>query len=343
MRKLLYELSFDDAGSWLSHQGQKPFRARQLFEWAYEKNARTFEEMTNLPADLREVLAGSFQVGPLPVLDSQRGPDAHKLLVQMPRGGEVECVAITMGNTRTACLSSQVGCDMRCVFCATGQTKCERSLESGEIIAQLITLRATGNPMRPLSNVVFMGMGEPFANYDNVVRAIRLITDKRALGISPSKVTVSTAGIVPMIRKYAQEGLPTELAVSLNAPNDEIRRRLMPGVDRWSVAEIAAVCKEYSAATGGQPVTFAYVLISGVNDLLDHAYELARLLRHQPHHVNVIPLNPVGHCEMVAPDKQRTSAFVHHCRQYGLNASVRKSKGREIDGACGQLRGRRGS
>ena len=327
MRKLLYELSTEALSQWLANQGQKPFRARQVLEWVYGKGADDFEQMTNLPHDLREVLAGSFELGPLPILAQTRGSEATKLLVGMPRGGEVECVAIRMGNTRTACLSTQVGCAMGCVFCATGQARCERSLETGEIVGQLITLRSLADDKRPVSNVVFMGMGEPFNNYDNVLSAIRLMTDKLALGMSPSRITVSTVGIVPMISRYAKEGIPTELAVSLNAPTDEIRSRLMPGATRWSLSEIAAACKEYSAATGGQPVTFAYVLVDGVNDLLDHAYLLAKLLRHQPHHVNLIPLNPVGHIDLAPPDRQRVAAFLQHCRQYGLNASVRRSKG----------------
>ena len=185
-----------------------------------------------------------------------------------------------------------------------------------------------------------MGMGEPFHNYENTVGAVRLMTDKRAFGMSPSRITVSTAGVVPLIRKYTQERLPSELTISLNAPNDELRKRLMPGVAKWPISEVAAACKQYSEATGGQPVTFAYVLIDGVNDLLDHARELAQLLRRQPHHLNVIPLNPVSHTDLRAPNKARTSAFVHHCRKFGLNVSLRKSKGSEIGAACGQLRTR---
>ena len=337
MKQSIYDLSIQELSEWLGHQGQKPFRAKQVFEWVYHKSAAGFGAMTNLPGELRTILDGCFSIGPLQPLQVSEGLDATKLLLTMPTGGQVECVRIKMGNTYTACLSTQVGCSVQCIFCATGQMECERSLSAGEIIRQLITVRARGGQV---SNVVFMGMGEPFMNYANLVGAIRRMVDKQAFAMSPSRITVSTAGIVPMIRKYAREGIPTELTISLNAPNDELRKRLMPGVAAYLVDEIAQAAKEYSQATGGQPVTFAYVLIDGVNDSLDHAREVAGLLRRQPHHLNVIPLNPVSHANLKRPSKQRTQAFVHHCRKFGLNVSLRKSKGTQIDAACGQLRTR---
>ncbi len=340
MRMLLYDQTLEDLAGWLTNQGQQEFRARQVFEWAYQKNAASFDEMTSLARDLREVLAGSFSLGPLTATATAKTRDATKLLVALPRRGEVECVRIRMGNTDTVCVSSQVGCAVGCVFCATGQTACQRNLSHGEIISQVITLRALGGQV---SNVVFMGMGEPFHNYEATVGAVRTLTDKRALGMSPSRITVSTAGVVPMIRRYAAEKLPTELTISLNAPTDALRERLMPGVARWPIAEIAAAAREYTAVTGGQPVTFSYVLIEGVNDSLDQARELAQLLRRQSHHLNIIPLNPVAHSDLQAPTRERTRAFLVHCRRFGLNASLRKSKGADIDAACGQLRGRRGT
>ncbi len=334
MKQCLYDLSFYEFGVWLANQGQKPFRTSQVFDWAYKKNAGSFDDMTNLSKELRTLLDGSFHLGPLPHTATSGDQGATKLLVKLPLGGEVECVRVAMGNTFTACLSSQLGCAVRCAFCATGQMGCERGLDPGEIIAQLITIRAMGGQV---SNVVFMGMGEPFHNYANLLHAIRLIVDKRAFGMSPSRITVSTAGVAPMIHKYAEERIPTELTISLNAPNDELRERLMPGVAEWPIAQVAAAAKAYTKATGGQPVTFAYVLIDGVNDHLDHARELAQLLRRQPHHLNVIPLNPVSHTDLKRPSRQRTNAFILHCRRSGLNVSLRRSKGVDVDAACGQL------
>lgn len=335
MKQCLYDLSLNDLSSWLREREEKPFRAKQILEWAYGKNAPSFAAMTNLPAALREALDEAFSIGPIEPAATSTGRDATKLLLPMPGGGEVECVRIHMGGTYTACLSSQVGCAVGCAFCATGQMRCERSLDSAEIIQQFVTLRGLGEP---ISNVVFMGMGEPFHNYSNVVAAVRRLVDRQAFGMSPSRITVSTAGVAPMIRRYAQEGLATELAVSLNAPDDALRRRLMPGVARWPIADILSACAEFSKAHGGQPVTFAYVLIDGVNDDLDHAKALGELLAGQPHHLNVIPLNPVAHTTMKAPERDRTWAFVHHCHRYRLNVSLRRSKGAESDAACGQLR-----
>lgn len=350
MTRLLYDLNYDELVAWMGERGEASYRAGQVFKWAYRRNACGFERMSDLPHPLRQVLAETFAIGPLAPQKVSVGADTVKLLVQYPEpaGGRVECVRIAMGRTLTACLSTQVGCNVRCAFCATGQIRCRRHLTAGEILQQIISLRA--HPAEPrerapldaegvlhLSNVVFMGMGEPFHNYEHTVAAVRRLTDKRAFGMSPSRITVSTSGVVPMIRRYAREGLPTELTVSLNAPNDDLRARLMPGVSKWPLSQLLSACKEYSQATGGQPVTFAYVLIDGVNDLLDHARDVAKLLRHQPHHLNVIPLNAVSHANLRAPSKDRVRAFVEHCRKFGLNVSLRKSKGGEIDAACGQL------
>jgi len=350
MKRLLYDLTYEELVAWMEERGQAGYRADQVFKWAYRRNAASFQQMSDLPAALRQDLDEVFLIGPLPPRKVSVGADTVKLLVQYPDppGGRVECVRIAMGRTLTACLSTQVGCNVRCTFCATGQLRCRRHLTAGEILQQLISLRA--HPPGPsehapqdaegvlhISNVVFMGMGEPFHNYAHTVAAVRRLTDKRAFSMSPARITVSTSGVVPMIRRYTREGLRTELTVSLNAPNDALRAKLMPGVSKWPLAELLSACKEYSKATGGQPVTFAYVLIDGVNDLLDHAREVARLLRHQPHHLNVIPLNAVSHANLRAPSKDRVKAFVEHCRRFGLNVSLRKSKGGEINAACGQL------
>jgi 23S rRNA (adenine2503-C2)-methyltransferase len=185
-----------------------------------------------------------------------------------------------------------------------------------------------------------MGMGEPFNNYANVVNAVRRLTDRDYLGLSPRRITVSTAGVVPGIHHYAADGLPTELAVSLNASTDEQRRTLMPGVARWSLAQLLEACRHFSEAHGGQPVTFAYVLLGGVNDDFDDAERLRKLLRDQPHHLNLIPWNEVGHAQFRPPGYPRVQAFLHACRRHGLNVSLRRSKGGDIEAACGQLRAR---
>ena len=336
-RALLYELSFDQLEMWLADRGEPRFRARQVFEWAYRHNVAGFEEMTNLPAELREALAETFTVGPAEPLDVAADEEAEKLLLPMPGGGEVECVAMTMGGYASVCLSCQVGCRLGCAFCATGIGGCDRSLTAGEIILQVISLRARVGEIR---NLVYMGMGEAFHNYDAVVQSIGRLTDKRGMGLSPGHITVSTAGVVPAIHRYATEGPPTELTVSLNASDQQTRDELMPGVSRWDLGDLMAACAAFSEARGGQPVTFAYVLIEGVNDRFEDAERLAVLLRAQPHHLNLIPCNEVEGKDFRAPDDQRVDAFYRRCKEHGLNVSVRRSRGQGIQAACGQLRRR---
>ncbi len=366
-KSLFYELSHDDLVAWLAERGEPKYRAGQVLEWAYQHNAASFEEMTNVSKDLREALAAEFDIGPLePVAVAESG-GAIKLLLEMPGavgaeepypaeglpsapsaaerkrsagrergiGGQVECVAMDMDGYRTACLSSQVGCAIGCAFCASTIGGLERDLSAGEILLQLITLRARVGVIR---NVVFMGMGEAFLNYEAVVASIERMIDKRALAMSPRHITVSTAGVVPAIHRYAREGPPTELTVSLNAADQELRDRLMPGVARWDLADLMMACRGFSEARDGQPVTFAYVLLEGVNDGFEEALKLVRLLRPLPHHLNLIPFNEVPERPFKAPDPRRVAAFARKCKQGGLNVSIRESKGQGIGAACGQLR-----
>ena len=330
-----YELTVNELTTWLVERGEKGYRAQQIFEWAYQHAATHFGMMSNLPKPLRDALATDFRIGPLPVLASTETPDTTKLLLELDDKRSVECVRIAMRKADTACVSSQVGCVVKCAFCATGQMGCERSLKASEIVAQVIGLAAAG---ARVGNIVFMGMGEPFHNYDAVVTSVRRFIDPHAFGLSPSRITVSTAGVVPMIRRYAKEGLATELAVSLNATTNTLRTKLMPGIAKWSIDELLGACAEFSRAHSGQPVTFAYVLLAGVNDDKSDAARLAALLHEQPHHVNVIPLNPVPGSQFTASSSYKAQAFVARLRELKVNASLRRSKGADVDAACGQLR-----
>lgn len=332
---LFYELNLPDLQTWLKARKQPAYRAKQIFEWAYQQSARSFADMTNLPQDLREALAAEFEIGPIEPEAVSRNEDTVKLLLKLPDGGLIECVYISMGDSRTGCVSSQVGCAVRCAFCATGQSKMCRSLTVGEIVRQVISLNQLGDRVR---NVVFMGMGEPFHNYANVVGAVRRLIAPEAFGISPRRITISTSGIVPAIHKYAEEGLNTELAVSLNASTNDQRRVLMPGAAKWPLAALLEACKHFSESHKGQPVTFAYVLLDGVNDDFEDAERLGKLLKNQPHHLNLIPFNEVDHARFKAPAKVRVRAFLEACRRHRLNVSMRHSKGGDIDAACGQLR-----
>lgn len=335
MAHSFYELTPEQVTAWFADRGHPPYRARQVMTGVYRRGVSDFAQMTDLPAALRAELAREFDLRPVTPDRVVETSDTTKLLLSLPAGGQVECVRIAMDGAFTACVSSQIGCVVNCAFCATGHGGYERSLTPGEILAQVLAINRLGPGVR---NVVFMGMGEPFHNYANVVSAVRRMVSPDLLALSPRRITVSTAGVVPAIHRYAEEGLATELAVSLNASTDEQRRQLMPGVARYPLAQLMEACQHFSAAHHGRPVTFAYVLIEGVNDTFDDAERLARLLKHQPHHLNLIPLNRVTHSALRAPAYPRLRAFLQACRRHKLNVSLRHSKGEDIEAACGQLR-----
>jgi 23S rRNA (adenine2503-C2)-methyltransferase len=335
---LLYDLDLPALQAWMGNHGQPAYRAGQVHRWLYQRFALSCEEMTDLPRALRETLAESFTLPGAAVVGDHRGEETVKLLLQFPDGAEVECVSIAMEGRPTFCLSTQVGCAMRCAFCASTLQGCERNLGAGEILAQVAVLGARQGPP---GNVVFMGMGEPLLNLDNVLATTARLTDPQAVGLSPRKITIPTVGIVPQIRKLGKLNLGVNLAVSLNATRDDQRRELMPGAARWSIQELLAACADFTAATGGQPVTFAYVLIKGVNDFFEDADRLVTMLRPLRHHLNLIPFNPVEHALLQRPTERHTRQFMEILHKRGLNVSLRRSKGTEIEAACGQLRQRR--
>ena len=305
------------------------YRMRQVERWVYKRFARTFDEMTDLPQDLRAALAQSHaEIRPEPsaVQTADRG-DTVKALFD----ASYETVAMRYsGGRRTVCVSSQAGCGLGCTFCATGQMGLLRNLEPFEIVAQVLWAGATFGE-KP-TNVVFMGMGEPLANYDAVMDAVRSINAD--VDISARRIVVSTVGLVPQILRLAEEPLPVTLALSLHAPDDETRSSLVPVNKRWPVAECIAAAKEFRRAHGRR-VSIEYALIDAVNDSDWQADALAKLLRGTDIHVNLIPLNPTPGYGM--PASPRVEAFAGRLRAAGLNATVRDTRGRDIDAACGQL------
>ena len=337
MRKpSIYEIDEQALIDWLADHGQPRYRARQIRECAFKHRVVSFDEMTTLPKALRKQLAQAFEIGPLPVIGRWEGRDSVKLLLRLRDGLAVECVRMKTRWGETACVSSQVGCAVGCIFCASGALGLERNLTADEIIRQIISLAADGGR---ITNVVFMGMGEPLHNYEAVVGALRLITSPDAMGISPRHVTVGTAGVVPAIKRLARDApRKVELAVSLGAPTDRIRHRLMPGVAQWTIRELLAACDEWTRLRSGQPVTYAYVLVHGINDSLTQADRLAALLKDRRHHVNLIRMNPVQHADLRPSSKERTIAFARRLEELGINVSIRRSLGRDIRAACGQLR-----
>lgn len=330
-------LTHEELQDLLKGMGEKPFRAGQLYRWMHEKLAASFDEMTNLSKGLRGKLAENCTftaLKPVCVRISQID-DTRKYLFELEDGNVIESVLMKYKHGNSVCISSQVGCRMGCRFCASTLDGLERNLTPSEMLDQIYRIqRDTGERV---SNVVVMGSGEPLDNYDNLIRFIRLLTGEGGLNISQRNVTVSTCGIVPGIRKLAEEDLQITLALSLHAPNDEVRRTLMPVAKRYGLNEVMDACRYYFEKTGRR-LTFEYSLVQGVNDNLDEAKALVRLIKDQHGHVNLIPVNPIKEREYVQSGRQAIEAFKNQLEKSGINVTVRREMGRDIDGACGQLR-----
>ena len=325
-----------------------PFHARQVFTWVYEKLCFAFAKMTDLPARAAQKLAEQYDIIPAKVLtvqsnvDQQRSDGAEKLLVELADGAKVETVLIYEEDRATACLSTQIGCPMGCIFCASGSGGFERNLTGGEIMAEFLLAAQylAGVSKKTVTNIVLMGMGEPLANYDNTLRFIRAALAPWGLKMSARRITLSTLGLVKMIQRLAQEDLKINLAISLHAPNDSIRSRIVPrneGINR-----ILDAAQRYFEKTGRE-VTFEYVLIGDLNSDKEHAQELAKRLEGRQCNVNVIPLNPSNSLppDLKPPDSAAILEFQKTLRKLGVNATLRKSKGSKIQAACGQLRRRK--
>ncbi|MBM4163518.1 MAG: 23S rRNA (adenine(2503)-C(2))-methyltransferase RlmN [Lentisphaerae bacterium] len=323
------------------------FRAAQLWQWVACRLVADWEQMTNLPAALRRTLAGRCDLSALTVCERTASPDGvTKFLLACRDGERIESVLIPSRDRQTLCVSTQAGCAFRCAFCASGALGLARDLDAGEIVGQVFAaareLRATPNaaPDARPENVVFMGMGEPLANYDNTLRAIRVLNAPGGLTIGARRMTLSTCGVVPGIRRLADEGLQVELSVSLHAPDDRLRQSLLPVAARWPIAELLAACADYTARTG-RIITFEYTLVRGLNDQPRHAELLARLLRPLHCRVNLIPLSPVAAFDGHPPDAETCARFQAVLEQARINTTLRHSRGRQADAACGQLRLRR--
>lgn len=316
--------------------GQPRYRARQIFAWLYRRNAVDVEQMTDLPAAWRRELAARSFIRQLPLLAHRRARDGtQKLLLAIGLGESVETVLIPDGSRRTACLSTQAGCGMGCTFCATGLMGLRRNLTASEIVEQVRALqRHTGER---ITHLVLMGMGEPLANYGPVVSALRIFTEPLGMNLSPRRITISTVGLVPQIRRLAREGVGVRLAVSLHAADDATRDQLLPINRRWPISQLLEACRDYIEQTGRR-VSFEYTLLAGVNDSPADARRLAQLLQGMLCHVNLIPVNPVPETGYQRPPRQVVTRFLRELQERGIASSVRKEKGTEIEAACGQLR-----
>lgn len=328
---------------WLKEKGQPAFRAKQIWNWVFQKRAKSFDEMTNLPKSLRDELDRAFVIYKASQSAITSSPDGtDKLLIRLFDGGEVECVLLRDGPRRSICVSSQVGCAMGCVFCASGLDGVDRNLSRGEILEQMLRLQSRLEEDERLSHIVMMGMGEPLANLDHVLATLEVARHPEGFGISPRRITISTVGLPPAIDRLSKHGVAYNLAVSLHAPNDELRSQLVPVNKKIGIEAILDAADRYFDVSGRR-LTFEYVLLGGVNDSDECAEALASLLRHRTAMLNVIPYNVVSGLPYKTPSQKSISRFKEILVTRGINVMFRQRKGSEIDAACGQLRRNRQS
>jgi 23S rRNA (adenine2503-C2)-methyltransferase len=355
----ILDLTYNQLKELVGSLGQPAYRADQIAWWVYKKLAASFEEMTDLPQSFRWKLAEVASLSSLIPMDEKISGDGQtrKVLFRLDDGRTIESSLMLYEKTgssrerRTVCVSTQVGCPVGCPFCATGQQGFERNLRPGEIIEQVLYFMRLVNaeqqgkveeldsPRRPVTNVVFMGMGEPLANYEAVWQAVEMLNSRRGLGLGARQITISTVGLVPQIKRLAEESIHVELAISLHAANDARRNKLVPINKKYPLSQLIPACREYFKKTGRRP-TFEYALFQGVNDSVEHARELARLLEGMNCQVNLIAGNP-SVCKEFAPSPmKKVLAFQKILKDRGVSSTVRVSKGADIEAGCGQLRSR---
>lgn len=331
-------------GGW----GWAKFRADQVIDWVYKKHVLDPQAMRNLAKRDRDILAETFTFGQSEIVSQQHSEDGTiKLLLRWPNGASAETVMIPDADRRTACVSSQVGCPVGCKFCASGIGGMKGNLSAGQIVEQIVRInqilidpqQPSATPAPRITNIVFMGMGEPLANYANVMKSIRILHDPACLNIGARRITISTVGVAPKMRELAHELLPLNLAISLHAPNEHLRRELIPWAEHFSIEEILDAARYYFDQTGRE-ITLEYILLAGVNDRPEHARQLAVVCKSLRANVNLIRYNPVATLPFDRPEADDVIAFQTILRSSGVNAHVRKSRGKDIDAACGQLRRR---
>ena len=338
-KKDIKSMTAEELAAEIANLGEKPFRAAQIYDWMHGKQARSFAEMTNLSKEFRRVLEEHFSYTSLTPVDMQESKidGTKKFLFGLADGNVVESVWMKYKHGNSVCISSQVGCRMGCRFCASTLDGLERNLLPSEMLDQIYAItRLTGERV---SNVVVMGTGEPFDNYENLLRFLRLLTDEKGLHISQRNITVSTCGLVSYIYRLAEERLQITLALSLHATTDEKRRRLMPIANRYAIDGLMRACADYFSKTGRR-ITFEYSLVGGVNDTDEDAAELSALAGPLHCHVNLIPVNPIKERDFVQSEAERIIAFKNKLEKNRINVTIRREMGRDIDGACGQLRRR---
>lgn len=330
-------LEFDELVKFCEKSGEKNYRAKQIYDWLHVKLVDSFDEMTNLPKELRAKLEQNFYCVPLRAVDVQisKIDGTRKYLFELHDENVIESVLMKYKHGYSVCISSQVGCRMGCKFCASTLDGLERGLAPSEMLGQIYQIQKSIG--QRISNIVVMGTGEPFDNYDNLIKFIHMISDDKGLNISQRNITVSTCGIAPKIKEFADEGLAVTLALSLHASNNEKRKLIMPIAYKYSLEEVLSACDYFYDKTGRR-VTFEYSLIGGVNDSEEDAEELIQMIKNRNCHINLIPVNPIKERDYTYSDKKVIDKFKNKLEKSGRNVTIRREMGRDIDGACGQLR-----
>lgn len=343
-KRLLIGLSREELAAEVAAMGEPAFRAKQLWHWIYDRGAESFEGMTSLSKGFREKLAESYVIGRPSVKTHQKSVDGtQKWLLRFPDGQEVESVHIPESDRGTLCVSSQVGCTLTCKFCHTGTQRLVRNLSASEIVGQVMLAKDSfeewpaSREGRAITNLVMMGMGEPLYNFENVAKALRIVMDGEGLGISKRKITLSTAGVVPMMQRCGEE-LGVNLAVSLHAVNDEIRDQIVPINKKYPLAELLQACRDYPGVHNARRITFEYVMLKGINDSDADARELVRILDGIPAKVNLIPFNPWPGAPYECSEPERVETFADILASHHMSAPVRQPRGQDIFAACGQLK-----
>jgi len=333
------ELSLEELKAVLVEKGEKAFRAKQVYEWLWKKHASSFEEMTNLSKPMRTLLEEEFIINMASIKTEQKSSDRTiKTAFELHDTHVIEGVLIPSKTRMTACISSQVGCSLTCKFCATGKMDRERNLSAAEMYDQVATIKkqAEDNYDTNLTNIVYMGMGEPLLNYKNMLKSVEMITTDAGLAMSPKRITVSTAGIAKLIKKLGDDEVKFNLALSLHAANDEKRDKIMP-INEQNTLESLAEALIYFHDKTGTRVTFEYILFKNFNDSIEDAQELARFCKHVPCKINIIEYNPIGDGEFEQATREKLDAFTKFLESKNLIVNVRRSRGKDIDAACGQL------
>lgn len=340
MRRNIRTLSLAELEEYFGEMGEKKFRARQVYEWIWQKQAQSIDSMTNLSKDLRQRLKDDFSLPALTIDATQYSSDGTvKSRFRTHEGHLVEGVLIPTTDRYTACVSSQIGCSLSCKFCATGYIERKRNLDFDEIYDEVVLLNQQSEKMhgRKLTNIVFMGMGEPLLNYKNVLRAIERITSPDGLAMSPRRITVSTAGVAKMIRQLGDDNVKFKLALSLHAANDRKRHEIMPINDTNNIASLVDALNYFYKKTKNE-ITFEYILFKDFNDSLQDADELIKIYRQVPADlVNIIEYNPIDLAKFEKPEEVKVEAFMNYLAKHRVNARLRRSRGKDIDAACGQL------